>query len=72
MRLVTGFQPMHELYSPKSRKIYYPKADYRFLIHAALNVALGRAGQEGRRHRRAAERGQGVGEHRVQAGGSAH
>jgi DNA-binding helix-hairpin-helix protein with protein kinase domain len=39
MRLVTGFQPMHELYSPKSRKLYYPKADYRFLIHAALNVA---------------------------------
>jgi DNA-binding helix-hairpin-helix protein with protein kinase domain len=39
MRLVTGFQPMHELYSPKSRKLHYPKADYRFLIHAALNVA---------------------------------
>lgn len=39
MRLVTGFQPMHELYSPKSRKLHFPKADYRFLIHAALNVA---------------------------------
>lgn len=39
MRLVAGFQPMHELYSPKSRKLHYPKADYRFLIHAALNVA---------------------------------
>jgi DNA-binding helix-hairpin-helix protein with protein kinase domain len=39
MRLVTGFQPMHELYSPKSRKLRFPKADYRFLIHAAVNVA---------------------------------
>ena len=39
MRLVTGYQPMHELYSPKSRKLHYPKADYRFLIRAALNVA---------------------------------
>jgi len=39
MRLITAYQPMHELYSPKSRKLYYSKADYRFLIRAALNVA---------------------------------
>jgi DNA-binding helix-hairpin-helix protein with protein kinase domain len=30
---------MHELYSPKSRKVQYPKANYRHLVHAALNVA---------------------------------
>jgi DNA-binding helix-hairpin-helix protein with protein kinase domain len=39
MRLVKSFWPMHELYSPKSRKAQYPKANYRHLIHAALNVA---------------------------------
>lgn len=39
MRLVKAFWPMHELYSPKSRKLQYPKADYRHLVHAALNVA---------------------------------
>jgi DNA-binding helix-hairpin-helix protein with protein kinase domain len=39
MRLVKSFWPMHELYSPKSRKLQYPKADYRHLVHAALNVA---------------------------------
>jgi DNA-binding helix-hairpin-helix protein with protein kinase domain len=39
MRLVKAFLPMHELYSPKSRKVQYPKADYRHLVRAALNVA---------------------------------
>jgi DNA-binding helix-hairpin-helix protein with protein kinase domain len=39
MRLVKAFWPMHQLYGPKSRKIQYPKADYRHLVHAALNVA---------------------------------
>ncbi|WP_316174387.1 hypothetical protein [Bradyrhizobium sp. SZCCHNRI1073] len=39
MRLVKSFLPMHELYSPKSRKLQYPKADYRHLVRAALNVA---------------------------------
>lgn len=39
MRLVSGYQPIHELYSPKSRKQHFPKADYRFLVRAALNVA---------------------------------
>jgi DNA-binding helix-hairpin-helix protein with protein kinase domain len=49
MRLVTGYQPMHELYSPKSRKLHYPKADFRFLIRAALNVAraVGKVHQTG-------------------------
>ena len=39
MRLVEGFRPVHELYGPKSRKIHYPKADYRFLVRAATNTA---------------------------------
>lgn len=39
MRLVAGYRPLHELYGPKSRKIYFPKADYRFLIRVAQNVA---------------------------------
>ncbi|MBU0973959.1 MAG: topoisomerase DNA-binding C4 zinc finger domain-containing protein [Proteobacteria bacterium] len=39
MRLVSGYRPLHELYSPKSRQRYFPKADYRFIVHAALNVA---------------------------------
>lgn len=39
MRLVSGYRPIHELYSPKSRKLHFTKADYRFLVRAALNVA---------------------------------
>lgn len=39
MRLVDGFRPVHELYGPKSRKIHYPKADYRFIVRAAANIA---------------------------------
>lgn len=49
MRLVTGYRPVHELYSPKSRKLHFPKADYRFLVRAALNVAsaVGKVHQTG-------------------------
>lgn len=39
MRLVAGYRPLHELYSPKSRKIHFPRADYRFLVRVAQNVA---------------------------------
>ncbi|WP_313514781.1 protein kinase domain-containing protein [Pseudomonas sp.] len=39
MRLVSGYRPVHELYSPKSRKIQFPKADFRFLVRAAQNIA---------------------------------
>lgn len=39
MRLVSGYRPVHELYSPKSRQCHFPKADYRFIVHGALNVA---------------------------------
>jgi len=49
MRLVSGFRPVHELYSPKSRQRHFPKADYRFVIRAALNVAraVGKVHQTG-------------------------
>lgn len=39
MRLVSKCKPIHELYGPKSRKIQFPNADYRFLVRAAGNVA---------------------------------
>lgn len=39
MRLVNGYRPLHELYSPKSRRIHFPNADYRFVVRAALNLA---------------------------------
>ncbi|MBV6816753.1 topoisomerase DNA-binding C4 zinc finger domain-containing protein [Rahnella sp. PD12R] len=39
MHLFPGYRPLHELYSPKSRQRHFPKADYRFLIRAALNLA---------------------------------
>lgn len=49
MRLVSGYRPLHELYSPKSRQRHFPKADYRFLVHTALNVAraVGKVHQTG-------------------------
>jgi DNA-binding helix-hairpin-helix protein with protein kinase domain len=39
MQLVEGYQEIHELYGPKSRKIAYPQADFRFLVRTATNVA---------------------------------
>ncbi|RVT39648.1 topoisomerase DNA-binding C4 zinc finger domain-containing protein [Sphingobium algorifonticola] len=49
MRLVSGFQPVHELYSPKSRKLHFPDKDYRFLVRAAINIAraVGKVHQAG-------------------------
>lgn len=39
MRLVSGYRPLHELYSPKSRRTAFLDADYRFVVRSALNVA---------------------------------
>ena len=49
MRLISGYRPLHELYSPKSRQRHFPKSDYRFIVHAALNVAraVGKVHQTG-------------------------
>ncbi len=49
MRHFSGYLPLHELYSPKSRQRHFPKVDYRFVVRAALNVArvVGKAHQMG-------------------------
>ena len=49
MQLVSGYRPIHELYSPKSRQRYFPRVDYRFIVHVALNVAraVGKVHQTG-------------------------
>jgi len=49
MRLVSGYRPLHELYSPKSRQRHFSNADYRFIVRAGLNVAraVGKVHQAG-------------------------
>lgn len=39
MRKVAKHTPFHQLHAPGSRKIHFPKADYRFTIRAAANIA---------------------------------
>lgn len=39
MKLVTGHHPLHEIYSPAARKRQFPRADFRFLVRTAANVA---------------------------------
>lgn len=39
MKLVSDHKPLHELYSPGSRRHHFPQADYRFLVRAASNFA---------------------------------
>lgn len=39
MPLVQGCQPIHELYSPGSRRSEFPAADWPFLLRAATNLA---------------------------------
>lgn len=39
MKKVTGFRPIHELYTPKSRLLDFPRANWPFLVHVAANVA---------------------------------
>ena len=39
MRRVTGRKPLHELYSPGARKSAFARADYRFLVRTAANIA---------------------------------
>lgn len=49
MRLVSGYRPLHQIYSPKSRQIHFPEADYRAVVRTALNVAnaVGKVHQSG-------------------------
>jgi DNA-binding helix-hairpin-helix protein with protein kinase domain len=39
MHKLENYKPLFELYSPKLRMQTFPKADWRFLIHAATNIA---------------------------------
>jgi DNA-binding helix-hairpin-helix protein with protein kinase domain len=39
MKNVLEHKPLHELYSPGSRKIHFPQADYRFLVRTAQNIS---------------------------------
>jgi len=39
MPRVSGHKDIHNLYSPRSRKIEFPTADWRFLVRASVNVA---------------------------------
>lgn len=39
MKKVAGFKTIHDLYGPGSRKNEFPKADTRFLVRAAFNLA---------------------------------
>lgn len=39
MKKITGFRPVHELYTPKNRLQEFPRANWAFLVHAATNVA---------------------------------
>lgn len=39
MRCIDKQKPIHSLYSPTSRKTEFPKANFRFLIRVALNIA---------------------------------
>jgi DNA-binding helix-hairpin-helix protein with protein kinase domain len=39
MRLIAGHRPLHDLYSPGSRKNKFPQADFRFLVRSASNIA---------------------------------
>ncbi len=39
MPRVRGLQPIHHLYSPKSRLTGFPKANWTFLLHTAINLA---------------------------------
>jgi DNA-binding helix-hairpin-helix protein with protein kinase domain len=39
MPRVVGHRDIHQLYSPKSRRAAFPRADWRFLVRTAANVA---------------------------------
>lgn len=39
MPRILDARPLYELYSPRSRVQHFPLADFRFIVHAAANVA---------------------------------
>jgi DNA-binding helix-hairpin-helix protein with protein kinase domain len=40
MPRITSSREVHELFSPQTRRRCFPRADYRFLVHAARNIAV--------------------------------
>lgn len=40
MPRITASREVHELFSPQTRRRCFPRADYRFLVHAARNIAV--------------------------------
>ena len=38
MPMIVGHKDIHQLYSPKSRRSEFPRADWRFLVRAAANI----------------------------------
>ena len=39
MPRVSGHREIHELYSPAQRKLHFPKANWAYLVHVAMNCA---------------------------------
>lgn len=39
MPRIASKSDIHEIYSPKSRAVEFPEADFRFLVHVATNIA---------------------------------
>jgi DNA-binding helix-hairpin-helix protein with protein kinase domain len=39
MPRVNGYREVHQLYGPGHRRVLYPKADWSFLVHVAMNCA---------------------------------
>jgi DNA-binding helix-hairpin-helix protein with protein kinase domain len=43
MPRLVGYRPLHDLYNPASRKQNFPKADFKYLVHASRNLAAAAA-----------------------------
>jgi len=39
MPKISGYKDIHTLYNPRSRKLEFPSADWRFLVRSSVNVA---------------------------------
>ena len=39
MPRISGYQEAHQLYTPKSRRVSFPEAQFPFILHASINVA---------------------------------
>lgn len=50
MPKLSGYYPIHTLYSPANRKFSFPKADWAFLVHTARNLASAIAAIHGHGH----------------------